>query len=60
MNLCSTYFYSLANNLTDKMEESDFCIPPLNNMGTKALNIKGLRTVRTSAVSSFKDLNDEE
>ena len=60
VNLCSTYYSALHNNLKDKMEESDFCMLPLNNMGTKALQIEGLRTVRTSAVTSYKDLNDEE
>ena len=60
VNLCSTYYSALHNNLKDKMEESDFCMLQLNNMGTKALQIEGLRTVRTSAVTSYKDLNDEE
>ena len=40
VNLCSTYFSSLTTNLKDKMEKSSFCMPSLNNMGTKALQVK--------------------
>ena len=53
-------FSALTANLKDKMEESDFNMPPLNNMVTKALQIEGLRTVRISAVAAHKALNDEE
>ena len=60
INLCSTYFSALTTNLKEKMEEFSFCIPPLNNMGTKALQIEELRTVRTSAVTSFRALDEEE
>lgn len=33
---------------------------PLNSIATKALQITGLRTVRTAAVLSFRQLNEEE
>ena len=60
VSLCSTYYSALNYNLKNNMEESDFCMPPLNNVSTKALQIVGLRTVRKSAVTSYKALNDEE
>ena len=28
--LCASYYSALSNNLKDKMEESNFCMPPLN------------------------------
>ena len=51
VRLCSTNYLALNANLRDKMEESSFSMPALNNMNTKALKIERLRLVRTSAVT---------
>ena len=60
ITLCSSYFSALSINLKDKMEESNFCMPPLNNMSNKASQISGLRLVRTAAVKEHKSLKEEE
>jgi len=31
LTLCSTFFSALSTHLKDKMEETDFVMPPLNN-----------------------------
>jgi len=60
VSLCSTYYSALNNNLKDNMDELSFSMPALNSMNTKALQIEGLRHVRTSAVTSLRSLIDEE
>ena len=42
------------------MEESNFFMPPLNNMGDKVTQISGLRLVKTVAVKEHKSLKEEE
>lgn len=54
VTFCSAYLSVLTVNLRDKMEESKFIMPPLNSMAIKALQITGLRTVRTAAVLLFR------
>ena len=60
ITLCSAYYSALSLPLRDKMELSAFVMPALNTMGTKALQIAGLRIVRTAAVTSYSALMEEE
>jgi len=47
-------------NLKDKMDEGGVIMPALNNMVTKASQIKGLRVVRMAAVKAYKAMREEE
>ena len=60
ITLCASYYSALSTNLKDKMEESNFCMPPLNQMCDKASQISGLRLVRTNAVREHRALKEEE
>jgi len=60
ITLFSTCFSALSTNLEDKMEESEFCMPPLNSMSDKESQISGLRLVRTSAVKEHRALKEDE
>ena len=42
------------------MEEGNFVMPPLNNMSSKSMQIKGLRDIRIASVTSFNQLQEEE
>ena len=51
---------AMTTHLKDKMSKSSLIMQLLNNMMTKALRIAGLYTVRTVAIISFRQLEDEE
>ena len=54
LQLCSTYFSVLTSNLSHQMTEEDkFVMPVLHLLTTKASQLNALRSVRTSAATSF-------
>ena len=56
ITLCSQFLNSLAVDLREEMEQQQFKMPLLTNLGTKKAQLEALQIVRDGAVSAFKSL----
>lgn len=59
IQLCSTFYNTLTNDLKDRIGNEGFKMLHLSNNHTKQDEISALRRVRQSAVESYKKLTNE-